>query len=92
MSQVLSSVQYVCFRKTCFEHGGAKLASCPGRHLTSLRPCLNQRRIFIFGALDYFKLGAFLEDLRRLMSDKLALHVLAAFTEQVVPVHTYILF
>ena len=23
-----------------FEHGGAKLASCPGRCLTSLRPCL----------------------------------------------------
>jgi len=23
-----------------FEHGGAKLASCPGRHLTSLRLCL----------------------------------------------------
>jgi len=22
-----------------FEHGGAKLASCPGRCLTSLRPC-----------------------------------------------------
>jgi len=22
-----------------FENGGAKLASCPGRHLTSLRPC-----------------------------------------------------
>jgi len=22
-----------------FEHGGVKLASCPGRHLTSLRPC-----------------------------------------------------
>jgi len=22
-----------------FEHGGAKLVSCPGRHLTSLRPC-----------------------------------------------------
>jgi len=21
-----------------FEHGGAKLASCPGRHITSLRP------------------------------------------------------
>jgi len=21
-----------------FEHGGAKLASCPGRHLSSLRP------------------------------------------------------
>jgi len=28
-----------CFRKTSlFENGGAKLASCPGRHLT-LRPC-----------------------------------------------------
>jgi len=25
--------------KTCFEHGGPKLASCPGRHLTSSRPC-----------------------------------------------------
>jgi len=25
-----------------FEHGGAKLASCPGRCLTSLRPCLYQ--------------------------------------------------
>jgi len=22
-----------------FEHGSTKLASCPGRHLTSLRPC-----------------------------------------------------
>jgi len=22
-----------------FEHGGAKLASCPGRYLTSLPPC-----------------------------------------------------
>jgi len=22
-----------------FEHGGAKLASCPGRHVTSIRPC-----------------------------------------------------
>ena len=22
-----------------FEHGGAKLASCPGRHLASIRPC-----------------------------------------------------
>jgi len=30
-----------------FEHGGAKLDSCPGRHLTSLRPwlkCHNNRR------------------------------------------------
>ena len=24
-----------------FEHGGAKLASCPGRRLTSLRPCVH---------------------------------------------------
>jgi len=23
-----------------FEHGGAKLASCPGRHLTSAHPCV----------------------------------------------------
>jgi len=23
-----------------FEHGGARLASCPGRHLASLRPCV----------------------------------------------------
>ena len=27
-----------------FEHGGAKHVSCPGRHLTSLRPC---RRLFV---------------------------------------------
>jgi len=39
MSQVLSSIQYICFQKDHrIEHGGAKLASCPGRHLTSLRP------------------------------------------------------
>jgi len=25
-----------------FEHGGAKLASCPRRHLTSLRPCTSR--------------------------------------------------
>ena len=24
-----------------FEHGGAKLDSCPGRHLTSVRPCVD---------------------------------------------------
>jgi len=35
-----------------------------------------QRRIFIFGAQGYFKLEAHLEGLRRLMSYKLALHVL----------------
>jgi len=38
-SQVLSSVQYICFWKTCFDHGSTKLASCPGRHLTSLCHC-----------------------------------------------------
>jgi len=69
VSQVLSSIQCICFQKTsvsnmgapkspnnvtstffntthllpkdlCFEHGGAKLASCPWRHLASLHPCL----------------------------------------------------
>ena len=49
-----------------------------------------QRRIFIFGALGYFKLGNLLEGLRRLTSYKLALCVVAAFTEQVVPVHKHI--
>jgi len=51
---------------------------------------LSQRRIFIFGTLGYFKLGAPLEGLRRLMSFKLAIHVLATFTEQVVPIHNRI--
>jgi len=41
----------------------------------------SQKRIFIFGALGYFKLGALLEGLRRLMSYKLAKHVLVTFTE-----------
>jgi len=50
-----------------------------------------QRRIFLFGALSYFKLGVLLEGLRRLMSCKLALHVLVTFTEQVVPIHCFIL-
>ena len=50
----------------------------------------SQRRIFIFGALGYFKLGALLEGSRRLMSYKLALQVLAIFTEQVVPVQKHI--
>jgi len=27
-----------------FEHGGAKLASYPGPHLTSLRPCVHDKR------------------------------------------------
>jgi len=29
-----------------FEHGGAKLASCPGRHQTSLRPCCHLINVF----------------------------------------------
>jgi len=45
-----------------------------------------QRRIFILGALGYFNFGALLEGLRRLMSYKLGLHVLATFTEQIVPI------
>jgi len=49
-----------------------------------------QGRIFILGALGYFKLGASLEGLRRLMSYKSALHMLAKFTEQVVPIHNHI--
>jgi len=28
--------------KLSFEHGGAKLVSCPGRHQTLLRPCVFQ--------------------------------------------------
>jgi len=50
----------------------------------------DQGRIFIFGALGYLKLGAPLEVLRRLMSNKSALHVLATFTEPVVPFHKHI--
>jgi len=45
---------------------------------------------FIFGALGYFKLGAPLEGFQRLMSYKSALHVLATYAEQVVPIHKYI--
>ena len=49
-----------------------------------------QRRIFIFGAPGCFKLGAFLESSRRLMSYKLALHLLTIFTEQAVSIHKHI--
>jgi len=38
MSQVLSSIQYMCFLKDLkFEYGGAKLASCPGPGAIELR-------------------------------------------------------
>jgi len=50
--------------------------------------CATQRRInIIFGALGYFKLVALPEGLQRLMSCKLALHVLVTFTEQVLPIY-----
>jgi len=45
----------------------------------------------MFEALGYFKLGALLEGSQRLMSHKLALHVLATFTDQVVPIHSHII-
>ena len=48
-----------------------------------------QRRICIFGALGCFKLGTLLEGSRRLISYKLALHVLAIFSEQAVPFHKH---
>jgi len=32
------SILHLLSKNLRFEHGGAKLASCPGRHLTSLRP------------------------------------------------------
>jgi len=50
---------------------------------------MTQRRIFIFGTLGYFKLGALLQGLRRLMSYKLSLHVLITFTEHVVPIQKH---
>jgi len=42
MSQVVSSIKYILLlpKDLRFEHGGTKLASCPGRHLASLRPCV----------------------------------------------------
>jgi len=46
----------------------------------------NQGRIFIFGALGYFKLRALMER----MSYKLELHVLVTFIEQVVQIHKHI--
>jgi len=52
--------------------------------------CCIQGRIFIFGAQGYFNLGAPLEGLQQLMSYKSAIHVLATFTEQVIPNHKYI--
>jgi len=41
MSHVLPSV-HLLPKDLRFDHGGAKLASCPGLHLTSLRPCTHE--------------------------------------------------
>ena len=36
---ILSSIQHICsYKDIGFEHGGAKLVSCPGRNLTSVHP------------------------------------------------------
>jgi len=40
MLQVLSSTAHLLPEDLRVEHGGAKLTSCTGRHLTSLRPCM----------------------------------------------------
>ena len=55
-----------------------------------MRKIWKQGRIFIFGALGCFKLKAFLEGSRRLMSYKLTLHVRVTFTEQVVPIQKHV--
>ena len=39
-SQVFFNTVNLLPKDLSFEHGGTKLASCPGRHLTSLRPWL----------------------------------------------------
>jgi len=39
------TIQYSTFADFRFEHGGVKLASCPGRHLNSLRPCTQVRSL-----------------------------------------------
>jgi len=59
-------------------------------YVTTFGNTINQGRIFIFVALGDFKLGVPVEGLRRLMSYKSALHVLAIFTEQVVLIHKHI--
>jgi len=42
--KVLTSIKFICFQKTCLKHEGAKFASFPGRHLTSLGPCLCSKK------------------------------------------------
>jgi len=44
--------QHICFPKGLkFKHGGAKLVSCPGRHLTPLHPCLHCSYLLILDFL-----------------------------------------
>jgi len=46
MSQVLSSVEYICFRKTSSSNMGApnsKRVYCPGRHLTLFRAGMKRK-------------------------------------------------
>jgi len=40
-----------------FEYAGAKFASCPGRHITSLRPCASQNESN--GNFSYASVGRF---------------------------------
>ena len=53
MSQVLFSMQCIILKTPLFRTCGAKSASCPGRHLISVRPCVTPwtlRKNPIFGA------------------------------------------
>jgi len=47
MSQVLSSTVHLLPKDIRFEHVDAKLVSCPGRHLTSLRPWVKRTWAFV---------------------------------------------
>ena len=56
MSQILSSIQCICFRKTSgSDMGGIRFASCPGRYLTSLRP--GSVRCVLPSSIDLRKIG-----------------------------------
>jgi len=63
MSQVLSSTAHLLPKDARFEHGGAKLVSCPGRHLTSLRPCGYVQPKFLTESIHYLNEGRILNDL-----------------------------
>jgi len=44
---------YLLPKDLSFEHGGTKLASCPGPHITSLRPCESTNVAVAFYMLQY---------------------------------------